>query len=130
MVDWVHDSDDVIREALDWPLRGFWFDVEKSGLWWPEWGDRPAEPEDRYSALTAAFDAAPTLIPIFAHRYIPDTPHAAGNPVFSVWQDDVIYYGANLMDYFEREFGDGSNKPWPARIKEIPFWSLAERRNG
>ena len=132
MVDWVSDPEESIREALGWPLKGFWFDVEKSDLWWPEWGVRPANRDERYAALKAVFDDAPTLIPIYGHRYIPAEPHEAGNPVFSVWQDDVIYYGADLMDYFDREFGEGSEKPWPmlADIKKIPFWSLAELRNG
>ena len=130
MVDWISDSDETIREALGWPLKGFWFDVEKSDFWWPEWGVRPTDRDERYAALKAAFDVAPTLIPIFAHRYIPAEPHETGNPVFSVWQTDVIYYGADLMDYFDREFGEGKRGPLPADLKEIPFWSLAELRNG
>lgn len=43
--------------------------------------------------------AAPRLIPICSHRYIPEEPHDAGNPVFSVMQSDVIYYGADLANY-------------------------------
>ena len=130
MVDWVADSDERIRDALDWPLRGFWIDVEKAGIWWPEWGKKPSNRDARYEVLKAAFNKAPTLIPIYGHRYIPDEPHEDGNPVFSVWQTDVIYYGANLTDYFDREFGDGREKPWPVALKDIPFWSLAELRNG
>ncbi len=129
MVDWVADSDDRIRDALEWPLKGFWFDVENAGIWWPEWGEKPNDRDARYEVLKAAIDKAPALIPIYGHRYIPDEPHEDGNPVFSVWQTDVIYYGANLTDYFDREFGDGRGEPWPA-LKEIPFWSLAELRNG
>jgi hypothetical protein len=58
------------------------------------------------------------------------SPHEAGNPVFSIFGDDAIYYGANLKDYFEREFGDWRvrSRPWPNQIKYIPFWSdLVER---
>jgi hypothetical protein len=45
--------------------------------------------------------SAQTLI---SHRYLPEKSHEPGNPVFSVYQADVIYYGADLIDYFEREF--------------------------
>lgn len=130
IIDWAKDRDERIRRTLDWPFEGFWFDVENAGVWWPEWGEKPADRDTRFAALKAAFDAAPTLIPNFAHRYIPAEPHEAGNPVFSVRQTDVIYYGVDLMDYFERELGGWDSKPWPAPLKEILFWSLAERRNG
>jgi hypothetical protein len=74
---------------------------------------------------------APKLIPLIGHRYLPEQPHEAGNPVFSIFAGtDAIYYGANLKDYFEREFGDwhGRRRPWPTQIKYIPFWSdLVER---
>jgi hypothetical protein len=59
---------------------------------------------------------------LFSHRYLPETPNESGNPVFSVCQSDVIYYGADLAHYFEREFGS-TDRLWPDRIKYIPFWS-------
>jgi hypothetical protein len=68
------------------------------------------------------------LIPLIGHRYLPEQPHETGNPVFSILGTDAIYYGANLKDYFEREFTGWHSRPWPAQIKHIPFWSdLVER---
>ncbi|MET1113060.1 MAG: SMI1/KNR4 family protein [Allosphingosinicella sp.] len=126
--DWRSD-DDPIRQALQWPLEGLLFDVEQDVLWWPEWGDRPATPGERAEVVTAIVEAAPRLIPIFHHRYIPESPHEAGNPIFSVMQSDIIYYGADLADYLRREFS-----PHPPRTpvgrpgRHIPFWSdLVER---
>jgi hypothetical protein len=78
------------------------------------------------------FAAAPRLIPLDGHRYLPETPHERGNPVFSVYQSDVIYYGADLADWVRREdLGWDVGIPIdPARPpKEIPFWSEAVRRN-
>ena len=49
--------------------------------------------------------------------------------MFSVYQSDVIYYGADLTDYFEREFAGGNNRPWPDQIKYIRFWSDLVERN-
>jgi hypothetical protein len=67
---------------------------------------------------------------LISHRYLPEQPHEQGSPVFSVCQSDVIYYGANLEDYFEREFTRHDSRPWPDKIKYIPFWSDLVERNG
>jgi hypothetical protein len=66
------------------------------------------------------------LVPLISHRYIPSEPNEAGNPVFSVYQSDVIYYGADLADYFEHELDGWA--PVTTPIKHIRFWSdLVER---
>jgi hypothetical protein len=123
--DWRTD-DKEIREMLQWPLEGLLFDVEHNVLWWPEWGDRPDTVEARAEVLAKVVAEAPKLIPLVSHRYLPVEPHEAGNPVFSIYQSDVIYYGADLADYFEREFVD-TRRPLPEQIKRIRFWSdLAE----
>jgi hypothetical protein len=127
-----HDwTDEVaIRRALDWPLEGLLFDVEYNRLWWPEWGERPASSDARKDVLRSVISRAPKLIPLIGHRYLPEEPHEAGNPVFSVYQSDVIYYGADLADYFEREFAGWRHRPWPDHIKHIAFWSdLVEFNN-
>ena len=66
--------------------------------------------------------AGPALIPIYAHRAIPNEPLEAGNPVFSVWQAvDTIVYGADLADYLRREF---SRVPGEAdEGRPIRFWT-------
>ena len=123
--DWRKD-DEGIRRALNHPLDGLLFDLEHNGLWWPEWGERPTSASERAETVTAIVGAAPRLIPLIAHRYIPVIPHKAGNPVFSVMQSDVIYYGANLAEYFANEFGGTNHISSPRRI---PFWSEMVERN-
>lgn len=128
--DWRTD-DSGIQRALEHPLDGLLFDLEHNDLWWPEWGERPDSPVDRAEILRAIVCAAPRLIPLIGHRYIPEEPHEAGNPVFSVMQSDVICYGADLADYFEREFYPA---PWPGRpvsdgVKFVPFWSELVEKN-
>ena len=49
--------------------------------------------------------------------------------MFSVYQSDVIYYGGDLADYFEREFVD-PRRPLPQHIKHVRFWSDLVERNG
>jgi hypothetical protein len=125
-------TDEVaIRRMMAWPFEGLLFDVENNGLWLSEWGERPTDSSGREEILQSVVSQAPKLIPLIAHRYLPAEPHEPGNPVFSVYQADVIYYGANLADYFEREFLGYGHRPWTGSIKHIPFWSdLVERNNG
>jgi len=127
--DWLLSDPSDIQERFDWPLEGFWFDVEHNGLWWPEWGEKPSGPAEQRARLKEALAGVPKLIPLFGHRYLPAEPFEAGNPVFSVYQADIIPYGANLQDWIQREHGSWDTSPWPA-LKEIPFWSEAVRRNG
>jgi hypothetical protein len=126
--DWLSEPEDEIREALNWPLESFLFDVD-NGQWWPEWGDMPVEQAERREKFGSIFAAAPKLIPVYGHRCIPETPNESGNPIFSVWQMDVIVYGASLEDYVNRELDPRHDPPWPP-IKEIPFWSRAVAFNG
>ena len=125
--DW--NNEEIVRPFLAWPFEGLLFDVEENGLWWTEWGDRPATAEDRAEVLRQVSGRAPRLIPIFGHRYLPATPTRAGNPVFSVYQSDVIHYGADLDDYLDREENGLDCRPWPEALREIEFWSELVRRN-
>jgi hypothetical protein len=126
-LDWTRD-DEKIRAMLAWPLEGILFDVEEAHLWWPEWGERPAEPEARAAVVAAVIADAPKLIPLFAHRYLPEEPFEAGNPVFSVYQSDIIFYGSNLPGYIANEFSDPRNYVL-GPMKHIRFWSDAVARS-
>jgi hypothetical protein len=119
-------EDKRVREMLAWPMDMLTFDIEH-GSWWADWGERPDKVEDRKKVLTDALSSAPALIPLYSHRFIPEAPSAAGNPVFSMHGFDTIYYGSNLENYFDREFGDNRETPLGEIAKRIPFWSdLAE----
>lgn len=124
--DWSDEA--AIRQALGWPFEGLLASVERGSLWWPEWGERPATPDERKDVLWWVLSRAPKLIPLLGHRYLPEQPHEAGNPIFSVFGWDTIYYGADLADYFEREFAGFPFRPLREPIKYIPFWSDLVRR--
>jgi hypothetical protein len=126
--DWIKGDPDMIRARLDWPIETFWFDVEHNGVWWPDWGEKPAAVADQRAVFEAALARAPRLIPLFGHRYIAEEPFESGNPVFSVHQSDIICYGANLADWLMRERDGYDAAPWPP-IKTIRFWSDALQRN-
>lgn len=74
-----------------------------------------------------AVKRVPKLIPIFSHRFIPQTPGIAGNPGFSMHGFDTIYYGASLNEYFENESGEARNEFGKVHnirpTRHISFWS-------
>jgi hypothetical protein len=102
-VNWRDDSEQDIRERLDLPADGICFDIEYNNFWRDDWGRRPMNLQDAFTVARASIAAAPKLIPIFGHRFIPEEPSAEGNPVFSVIQTDIIYYGDDLASYFLNE---------------------------
>ncbi len=73
---------------------------------------------------------APKLIPLIGHRYLPEEPHESGNPVFSVFGFDTIYYGTDLDDYFKRENTTHDLRLPLSQFKQIRFWSDLVARNG
>ncbi len=108
-VDWRNSTDTKIQERLNWPLDGLIFDIEHNAFWLDTWGKKPDVLADAVEIAGTEVAKAPTLIPIFSHRYMPDDPPLAGNPVFSVYQTDIIYYGYDLTSYFENEFAVETN---------------------
>jgi len=124
--DWTDER--AIQRALDQPFEGLLASVESGGLWWPQWGPLPRRADERERVLREVVARAPKLIPLMHNRYLPELPHEAGNPVFSIFYDDAICYGVNLKDYFEREFNSRHGRPEPRPTKYILFWSeLVER---
>ncbi|MET0645741.1 MAG: SMI1/KNR4 family protein [Pyrinomonadaceae bacterium] len=125
-INWRGAKDDEVLKSLSWPYEGICFDIERNSFWLEEWGQRPATLEEAFAIAREAVERAPTLIPVNGHRYIPDRPHDPGNPILSVYQTDVIYYGCNLADYLENEFSHyfgrgeyGLN----GEIRHVEFWS-------
>lgn len=117
--DWLGDSTRV-RGALDWPIEGVLFDV-KNAFWLPAWGERPASREAALELARQQLARVPKLVPIYGHRYIAAGPEWSGAPVFSAYQTDVIYYGADLADYCIHEFlGEPTGR---THRRRIPFWS-------
>jgi hypothetical protein len=131
---WRNGSDAVIRTYLSWPAEGICFDVEENAFWMEGWGPRPAHTSEALVIAKQETSKAPMLIPIYGHRYIPDEPHLSGNPVFSVYQTDIIYYGNDLAHYFANEFWPGKytwTEEHERSVRKIRFWSrLVDLNNG
>jgi hypothetical protein len=121
---WRSGEEARLREQLEIPRDGILFDIEHNGFWLSEWGPRPGKLEEAKKIASDLIAAAPKLVPIYMHRMIPDEPSEAGNPVFSVHQTDIIYYGFDLRDYLRHEFELGEREPWPEKVRPIRFWDL------
>jgi len=124
---WRSESDEninLLKERLAWPLDGMLFDVEHNSFWHPLWGERPSDLEAAFHICREEFSRAPKLIPIYSHRYISSQPQESGNPIFSVYQTDIIYYGEDLESYFKVEFKDMEHSEIEYKaMKKIRFWS-------
>ena len=110
-------------------LEGILFDFEDNNFWLEELGPKPENLNDAKKILIEAVKKAPKLIPIYGHRFFPAEPSEENNPVLSIMQTDIIYYGTNLYDYFMTEFAkrkhftqrkDLKLEDFPKRIR---FWS-------
>lgn len=128
--DWRHPRSKFLRERLAWPADSICFDIEHNAFWMSDWGERPRWLAHAKAIARRAVRAAPFLVPVFAHRYLPAEPSRAGNPIFSVYQTDIIYYGRDIMSYLDAEFGIPNPGPVPDVPREIAFWSELERLNG
>ncbi len=95
-------------------------------------GRRPPTMDAQRKRLREAISSAPKLIPITRHRYLLAEPLRAGNPVLSVYQADIIIYGADLRRFLLIEFADllgidresaiQEDMEVASRLEDIPFW--------
>ncbi len=115
---------DFINKMIDWPIESILFDVINNSFWYKYWGEKPKSIEESIITAKSELLKVPKMIPIFKHRYIPMSPSENNNPVFSIYQSDVIYYGDNLYSYLEIEFNlKDYNTIQNNHIKQIDFWS-------
>ena len=121
---WRQLEEQPLIEWMDWPATGMAFDIEHNRYWHAEWGKRPDDLSDAVEVMRAKLKMVPILIPVYAHRYLPCEPAEVGNPIFSVYQTDIIYYGSNLSSFFACEMGGISHAEiMNGEFKRIRFWS-------
>jgi hypothetical protein len=106
-----------IREGIE-------FDIEHN-LWLERWGERPTTLPAALDIFRSDFAAWPKLLPIHSHRFLAAEPCRSGNPVFSIVQTDIIYYGADLAHYLVNEFvdHDWAFHTHAQQIQRIDIWS-------
>lgn len=110
--------------SIERVYSGIHFDIEHNKTWLSRWGERPSSLAEAKAIADADMKTWPRLVPVSGHRYLPVDPCLDGNPVISIWQTDIIYYGADLADYLVREFVSGpGERPFPDLRRRIPVWS-------
>jgi hypothetical protein len=124
--DWRSASAQHLRNLIHGPIEEVIWSIEHSTDIWPSvWGARPSGTRAAVAAAEARLSTVSRLIPVYSHRYIPESPHEPGNPIFSVVGYDIVYYGRDLTDYLHNEFG-GSMTHQDRIVNEakhIDFWS-------
>lgn len=133
--DW-RNNDTKIGDLLRWPQDGILFDIRNRAFWWPAWGIRPQSDDFAMEIASSKLKMLPPMIPIFGHSYLPSEPLAAGNPVFSIHQADVIHRGGNLAEYLlwvkHDENDDDIEGRYPVfsdYYRHITFWSDLAKAN-
>ncbi len=119
--DWRSAEPDELRAMLDRPVEGVLFDIEHDVFWDRSWGARPDDPADALRLAADRLAEVPRLVPVYGHRFVPAGAGTYGHPVLSVWQTDVIFYGLDLADYVEHEFGrrrEYAREP----VATVGFW--------
>jgi hypothetical protein len=122
------------ERCQDWIEKHvFGHDIRNAGYWSEQFGNKPNSIDDAIKQAVHVIRTWPPLFPVFGHRFICSAPNKEGNPVLSIWQaTDSIPYGANLLDYMDREFtlelGIAKENPYGVAVLDpepVPFWSEA-----
>lgn len=114
-----------IEQKLRNPKEGILWGVKIGEFWLGKWGIKPDNLQEQKEIAERELMNVPQLIPIFAHRFISSSPDEIGNPVFSIYNTDIIHYGYDLIDYLANEFKIEIPTSY-GRIEEpkhIDFWS-------
>lgn len=126
---WHRDAHEV-RDASRQAVEGIVRDVLADDFWGPSWGPCPHDLAEREARLRELMGAAPSLAPIFGHRFV---VNHGDSSVLSIVGTDVVVYGTDLRDYLLQELHDVLDIP-KARISHdvpvIPLWGdLLEAQN-
>jgi len=116
-------SPTAYQDRWEWIQSGIDFDI-RQGFWYERFGPRPDSVDEQIKISRAYLKSVPKLVPVFVHQMLPTTPCQVGNPIFSIWQTDAIYYGEDLAGYLEIAFfGRPHNTIHECRLLHIDFWT-------
>jgi hypothetical protein len=101
--DWRNGDPELLRLQVEFPVEALLDDIER-GHWPNAWGERPLRADRALGVARRRLGEVPRLVPVYAHRYLPSGRGTWGHPVLSIRGSDIIYYGADLPDYFWHEF--------------------------
>jgi hypothetical protein len=120
--DFSQENINLIRERIHAPYRWLMLAIINHPYWLSSWGERPLTFEDIEKRVGELFKNAPTLLPIYSHRYIPVMEGIEDPPIISSVGQDTVYYGHTLEEYLKIEFLNDHVQSFDC-VQRIPFWS-------
>jgi len=99
--DFSDENTAAIRERMEYPVQSVLWDDE---------------------SLAERLNDAPKMIPVHAHRYVPQMENCDDPPVLSVHGRDILCYGADLTDFLYHEFLRDLPRE-PKEAAAVPVWS-------
>ncbi len=120
---WSQFSLERYQEQIEWVVTGIENDIDKAKFWLGRWGERPALVQDAWAIARTDISMWPKLLPLYGHRFLAAEPCESGNPVFSIMQTDIIYYGTDLAHYLTNEFLDHDWAKHTRGARYIEVWS-------
>ncbi|MFI7511694.1 hypothetical protein ACIBSS_33285 [Micromonospora aurantiaca] len=118
--DWRGGDPEALRMHVNWELD-FLIERVEDGEWDPRWGSRPSTRDMASREARRVLLAAPKMVPVYGHRFLPAGRGSYGHPVLSMWGWDIIVYGADLLDYIGNEFDRTYDDRQQAEVT-VPFW--------
>ncbi|MGB8455550.1 MAG: hypothetical protein WCD89_24925 [Anaerocolumna sp.] len=113
---------EYIKQVIYQPIK-YINDMPEEVYWCDDWGKEPEDEKYLKEEVIKRLSKAPKLLPIFSHRYMPMISENYP-PIISVHGVDIIYYGKDIEDYFEVEFGNKDQSEIDFdKIKPIQFWT-------
>ena len=103
--DWNNEPIESLSKRFDVFTESVIFDITNNNFWYSKWGKKPEAINDRVNLAKDKLKTEPKPIPIYLHRCMLSQPNIIGNPILSIYQTDMIFYGNDLYDYFKNEFG-------------------------
>lgn len=110
-----------VKQRFKTPLEGVLYDVIKNNFWLDVWGEKPLNLDSRKDHFDKISNQCPVLIPLYKHRYM-STSYTGGNPVYSVYNSDIICAGNDLASWMKTEFNLALPQHYQADKKSVQFW--------
>ena len=85
------------------------------------YGEPPLNLDSRKDHFDIISNQCPVLIPLYKHRYM-STSYTGGNPVYSVYNSDIICAGNDLASWMKTEFNLALPQHYQADKKSVQFW--------
>lgn len=123
---WHENPLDIISKSNQYIKDALKFDIDTNNYWCSLFGNKPDSLEEAQEQAVAIISGWPPLVRIYGHRFMPTMPAGSGNPVLSIYQFvDTVYYGYDLVNYLEKEFGFSISHGSSGKPKTVPYWDEA-----